>query len=212
VDPHLNHLWASTCPQDVSWRPGAERTGGEQIDYGLPLPKAGFANTVDTVPMPAYPRLGQAEPVCNEAVTGSLTVGDSAHWGAVQGVLRVLGEDLETGNARRNAFASRAVLETHRYKYIEFTVDSVTSVEVGDTIRGTFHGQLTLVGATHPFSGPVIGWMQGDQLRIQAYFKMLAKDLIKKYDVSKYALGLGVAGGIWRWVFLGGDLLLTRVE
>jgi hypothetical protein len=115
VDPHLNHLWASTCPQDVSWRPGAERTGGEQIDYGLPLPKAGFANTVDTVPMPAYPRLGQAEPVCNEAVTGSLTVGDSAHWGAVRGVLRVLGEDLETGNARRNAFASRAVRETHRY-------------------------------------------------------------------------------------------------
>jgi hypothetical protein len=30
--------------------------------------------------------------------------------------------------------------------------------------------------------------------------------------VSEYAMGLAVSGGIWRWLFLGVDLLLAPAE
>lgn len=212
VDPHLNHLWATTCPSDPSWRPGNERSGGQQVDYSLPLPKAGFSNAVDTIPMPAYPRLGQAEPTCPAAVSGEVTVADQAHWEGVRGVIHVLTDSLHTGNTVRDAVARRAVLESHRYPQVEFVLDSVTSIQLGDTLRGTYHGILTFHGVPLPFSGPVKGWMQGDKLRIQAQIKMLAKDLTKRFGVSKYALGLGVSAGIWRWLYCGVDLLLSQSE
>ena len=32
INPHLNHLWATTCPEEPSWRPGEGRSGGWVID------------------------------------------------------------------------------------------------------------------------------------------------------------------------------------
>lgn len=208
VDPHLNHLWATTCPQDPSWRPGQDRTGGTDYDYALEAPKAGFSNTVDTIPMPAFPRLGQAEPLCAEAVSGEVTVAEPATWGGVTGSIRVLSEALQTGSETRDQFMHRNVLQTNRYRHIEFAIDSVAPLQVGDTLRGMFHGTLRLLGIRRQFSGPVKAWMEGDNLRVQARLKMLARDLVKEYNVSEYTLGLAVSGGLWRWLFVGVDLLL----
>ena len=33
MSPHLNHLWATTCPADPSWQPGEGRDEGWQVDY-----------------------------------------------------------------------------------------------------------------------------------------------------------------------------------
>jgi hypothetical protein len=44
----------------------------------------------------------------------------------------------------------RAILETQRYEHIKFSIDSVSPVQTGGTLRGTFHGVLTLAG-----TGPV---------------------------------------------------------
>jgi hypothetical protein len=40
----------------------------------------------------------------------------------------------------------RAILETQRYEHIKFSIDSVSPVQTGGTLRGTFHGVLTLAG------------------------------------------------------------------
>lgn len=212
VDPHLAHLWATTCTQEPGWRPGSDRTGGWTYDQSLKLPRAGHSNVVDTIPMPAYPRMGQAEPICTEAVTGGVTVANQATWTGVKGVILVKGAELQTGNSMRDAFARRAVLETDRYTYIKFTIDSVTNVQLGDTLRGRFYGVLDLVGTEHTFSEPATAWYEGDNLRVKAHFKIRAHDLIEDYGMSRYSLGLGVKTGIWRWIFVGVDLLMSRVE
>jgi polyisoprenoid-binding protein YceI len=210
VDPHLAHLWATTCTQEPGWRPGSDRTGGWSYDPSLKMPKAGHANVVDTIPMPAFPRKGQAEPICTESVSGGVTVQDQATWGGVQGVVLVKGADLQTGNSMRDAFARRAVLETDRYTHIKFNIDSVTNVQQGDTLRGTFYGMLTLVGAERPFSSLAKAWYEGENLRVLAHFKIPAIAMIDEFGVSKYALGLGVRTGIWRFIFVGVDLLLEK--
>ena len=33
VDPHYNHLWSTTCPNDPSWQPGEGRDAGWQVNY-----------------------------------------------------------------------------------------------------------------------------------------------------------------------------------
>src|SRR5437879_2832266 len=38
MSPNLNHLWATTCPEEPSWRPGENRSGGWHIDPKLKLP------------------------------------------------------------------------------------------------------------------------------------------------------------------------------
>src|SRR6266853_1910588 len=56
VSPHLNHLWATTCPGEPSWRPGEGRSSGWKINPYLELPPTGYANVEDTVHVPLYPR------------------------------------------------------------------------------------------------------------------------------------------------------------
>src|SRR5712691_2040961 len=52
IDPHMNHLWGTTCPQEPSWRPGEGRSAGWYIDVMLRSSKTGFANVSDTVHIP----------------------------------------------------------------------------------------------------------------------------------------------------------------
>src|SRR5574341_1229773 len=56
VNPHLNHLWATTCPEEPSWRPGEGRSGGWSISQALRPPKEGYAAVSDTSRVPLYPR------------------------------------------------------------------------------------------------------------------------------------------------------------
>src|SRR6266853_2667034 len=56
MSPNLNHLWATTCPGDPSWRPGEGRSSGWNINPKLKLPRTGYANVDDTVHVPLFPR------------------------------------------------------------------------------------------------------------------------------------------------------------
>jgi hypothetical protein len=172
------------------------------------MPDAGYANVVDTMKLPLFPRLGPAEPTCTEAVTGSITVKHPETWSGVTGRISVKGDALQTGSTLRDAFARRAVLQTSRYTQVTFSIDSVMDVSVGDTLRGTFTGTLYLVGAGRKFDGPVKAWREGSGLRVQARFRIPASWLTEEFGISRYALGLGVTTGIWRSVYAGVDVLL----
>ena len=56
MSPNLNHLWATTCPGDPSWRPGEDRSPGWNFDPNLRLPKTGYSNVDDTINVPLFPR------------------------------------------------------------------------------------------------------------------------------------------------------------
>src|SRR6266478_10196110 len=53
VSPHLNHLWATTCPEEPSWRPGEGRSSGWKAEVDVP---GGTGNVDDTVDVPIHPR------------------------------------------------------------------------------------------------------------------------------------------------------------
>ena len=76
VDPHLNHLWATTCPAEPSWQPGEGRSSGWSVRSGPDIKTNTFANVSDTIHVPLYPRR-TARPLCKEAVQGHLVVSDS---------------------------------------------------------------------------------------------------------------------------------------
>ena len=76
VDPHLNHLWATTCPAEPSWQPGEGRSTGWSVRTGPDIKTYSFAAVSDTIHVPLYPRR-TARPICKEAVQGHLVVSDS---------------------------------------------------------------------------------------------------------------------------------------
>src|SRR5437867_3402788 len=56
MSPHLNHLWATTCPEEPTWRPGEGRSAGWIIDQAVKTKsKTGFQNVGDTINVPLYP-------------------------------------------------------------------------------------------------------------------------------------------------------------
>ncbi len=84
MSPNMNHLWATTCPADSSWRPGENRSSGWVINPKLKLPRSGYGNVDDTVHVPLYPR-HTVQPDCVEAVRGEVVVPDTVHWRGVHG-------------------------------------------------------------------------------------------------------------------------------
>jgi hypothetical protein len=208
VSPNLNHLWATTCPQEPTWRPGEGRSGGWSITQGFRPSKYGYAAVADTINVPLYPRW-DAQPVCTEAVTGFVTVADTAHWRGVQGEISVRAEALITGHEDRDAYTRGAILQTNRYPDILFIVDSVVNVtHAGDTLRGTAVGLFSLRDVVKPMTAAVQAWPEPAGLRVLAKFRVLAPELISEYGLSKFALGLGVGAHIWQHLFMGVDLVL----
>src|SRR6185503_20584350 len=76
VNPHLGHLWATTCPADPSWRPGEGRSVAWAQQFLSMRSKTGYANVKDTI-IPLYPRR-RARSLCEPAVSGSVTLADTA--------------------------------------------------------------------------------------------------------------------------------------
>src|SRR5438132_6545877 len=72
INPHLHHLWATTCPGEPSWRPGEGRSSGWAINPALPLAETGYGLTDDTIHVPKYPRHRIHQGVCAEAVRGDV--------------------------------------------------------------------------------------------------------------------------------------------
>ena len=212
IDPHYSHLWATTCPDDPSWQPGEGRGGlGLAVDY-MKRPKTVAAGRSDPR-VPLYPR-DVVHSLCQQAVHGALTVTDTDSWGLVDGEVVVQADSLITGLAMRDKFAHHKVLETNRYPEVRFTLEELRDVKTGagDTIQAIAVGTFTLHGVEQPAEVPVSAWYEGDALRVKGKWGFPAQDLTKVYDMSKWALGMGVVMRRWETVYMGLDLILRRED
>jgi polyisoprenoid-binding protein YceI len=203
MNPHMNHLWATTCPQEPSWRPGVERSTAWMLGRLMRAP-----TTPDTVNVPLYPRPA-ARDVCAQAVRGEVIAPDTVTWRGVRGEVVVKAEQLITGQDQRDQYMREAVLETQRYPEIRFTIDSLAGVtRQADTLSASAIGVLSLHGADRPVAAVVRFWPEGGALRVTGRIRMPALSMVQDYGLSSHALGLGVGVRIWQDLFLGVDLLI----
>jgi hypothetical protein len=208
ISPHMNHLWATTCPQEPSWRPGEGRTAGWAISQWLRSPKDGDLSVADTVHVPLYPRY-EARDVCTEAVRGEITVADTGTWRGVRGEIVVQAGQLVTGHDQRDKFAREALLEVAKYPDIRFRIDSLVQItRQADTLSGLAVGLLSLHGVDKPLTGTVRAWPEGGGVRVLGRFRVPAQAITRDFGISTVKLGLGVGMRIWQDLFMGVDLLL----
>ena len=206
LSPHLGHLWATTCPQDPSWRPGESRGAGYQIsdsaaDVEIPLIQ------VDDPRVPIFPRKA-VHSNCSEAVTGTIAVGDASQWTGVRGVITIKMDQFVNGMPMRDAYARKAVYSSERFPDVRYYIDSLINVQRGDTIRATAVGAMVLRGVRTQITVPVQAWREAGGLRVQGKFSIPAPDLVDVYGVSKFALGLSLGTHIWKTLHLGFDVVL----
>jgi len=210
INPHLSHLWATTCPREPSWRPGESRSSGWSMGRGNPALYEG--NVSDTIHVPIYPRY-EALPLCAEAVDGQIVVDDATRWQGVRGRLRVRADSFVSGHDERDTYARQVVLQTQRYPDVTFAIDSVViATRTADTLSGKAMGVFTLREVARPLAAQVRAWPEAGGLRVTAKFQVPVDSLVPVYGFSKFALGLGVGTRIWRNLFLGVDVVLLPEE
>lgn len=206
VNPHFNQLWATTCPNEISWRPGEGRSPGWTINPKLRAPKTGQANVEDTVHVPFYPR-PTAQSVCRESVEGRVIVPDTATWHGVHGVVTVNPDSLVTGENMRDIYA-RKLLHTTQFPSIRFTIDSLVNVtRQVDTLVAAAMGVLSVNGNDKAMSAAVRSWSEDGGIRVLAKLRVPAHTLWEDFRISKYAL-MGAGTGIWKDLFMGVDVML----
>ena len=210
VNPHLNHLWATTCPEEPSWLPGEGRSAGsgwavDATDIKLP-PEFGEQ---DTIHIPLFPRY-KVRPVCTEAVHGEFIAPDTVTWKGAHGKIAVDAGALITGEKLRDGFARGQVLEADKYPQITFTIDSLVNVTHGgrDTVHAVAVGTMFLHGTNAPERINVLAWHDAGGLRVRGRWFLTGSDVWSKYGISKAALGLGIGMGIWKQLWLGVDLVM----
>jgi hypothetical protein len=211
IDPHYNHLWATTCPNDPAWQPGEGRDAGWQVNYRA-RPVLRDVGTSDGAVVPLFPRIA-VHPNCRQAVHGEV-VANGERWQGAQGKVVVAVDSFETGLRTRDSYARSHVLDTSHYPTVEFTIDSLVNVQPGDTIRAIAAGTLTLHGVRTPHRVPVVAWREasggGGGLRVQGHFSFSAPDLVEVYGLSPAALLMGVLMHRWKVFYLGLDLVLRE--
>jgi polyisoprenoid-binding protein YceI len=208
INPHLGHLWATTCPQEPSWKPGAGRSAGFTVNPALIDPREGAMS--DTVHVPVYPR-HRARAVCTEAVAGQIVLPDTVRWRGAHGKVTVKADALVTGLAIRDNYARTSVLETNRFPDAGFTLDSIVDVtRHADTVRGTAVGIVLLHGVEKPARASFRAWPEAGGTRVQAKIAVPASAMTQEFQLSYAALGLGVATNIWKTLYVGVDLVLRR--
>jgi hypothetical protein len=205
MDPHYEHLWATTCPADPSWQPGEGRDPGQYTDYATRPVTVPSAHSDARVPL--FPRY-RVRPICREAVRGEITIRDTTQWTGVTGIVRLIAESLYTGLEMRDKYERRAVLETSRYPEITFKIDSLVDVRRGDTIHAMAIGAFTVHGVEKPMRAPVVAWRDPAGLRVRAQFAIPAQDLTEEYMMSRWALMMGVQLKRWKTLNVGVDVIL----
>jgi hypothetical protein len=204
INPHLNHLWATTCPQEPSWRPGEDRSSGPR------RPPTGYAAIIDTV-VPLRPRW-RALPLCEPAVRGEIATADTTYWRDTQGLIVVQSGALTIGQDMRDEYARKTITEPYRYPDIRFFIDSLTQVTPGDTLIATVVGTFEFRGVRHRTTAAARAWREAGGLRVTAKFDIPATALSDTFGISKIALGLGVGSVIWKTVHMGVDVVLKRAS
>lgn len=205
MSPNLNHLWATTCPEEPSWRPGENRSGGWHIDPKLKLPGTGYGNVEDTVHVPLFPR-PEAQPLCSEAVAGEVLLPDTVTWRGAHGVVRVKAEALITGQAMRDVMMHH-LLQTWQFSEITFTLDSLVDLaRRADTLAGSAIGTLTIRAVRTPVIAAVKAFPGAGGVRVLAKWRVPAWMLLD-LTPSIHSLGLGVNTWLWKDLFMGADLV-----
>jgi hypothetical protein len=209
VDPHFGHLWATTCPGDPTWQPGEGRSPQYYVDYirRHDIKESGVRDTR----IPLYPRK-RIRYVCKPAVSAVVEVSDTNSLKLVSAQVSVLADSLFTGLDMRDAYARSKVLNTRQFPAIRFTVDSLTAVTPGDTLKATAVGTFELRGVRTPMSSPVKVWREGGGIRVQSHFTIPASALVEVFDMSPLALGMGVRMGQWDSIHMGVDMLLMNAS
>src|SRR6267143_933066 len=79
VNPHFNHLWATSCPRDPFWQPGEGASDGSAIDlYSLPNSHSG-GRLSPPEEIPLFRRL-VVMPLCGQAVAGEVVLPKASSW------------------------------------------------------------------------------------------------------------------------------------
>ncbi len=203
MNPHLNHLWATTCTRDPDWRPGegAAMSQAQAVLKSMQK-RVGDANVLDTV-IPLYPRK-KVLPICGDVVAGTVTVDDAATLRGATGIITVKGDALSTGFHLHDSFMHEILMTP----VAEFRIDSLGELQRGDTTHAIAHGTIKLHGIVHPVDVPLKMWQTPDGLRVTGRWSMPAFDMVDVYHLSKYKLGLGVGAGIWKFLYMGIDVIL----
>lgn len=206
MNPHLNHLWATTCPQEPSWQPGELTAGG--WDQPSSFSKKGFGWVSDTIHVPLYPRYS-VRSVCTEALEGEIVTPDTIEWRGARGQVAIKADALVSGENMRDAYARSTILQTTTYPVIRFTLDSLVDVSRrADTLRGTAIGILALHGEAKPVAVVVKAFPEAGGTRVLASLHIPATSMVTDWKLSRQALGFGVSMGIWKDLFMGVDLLM----
>jgi hypothetical protein len=205
MNPNEDHLWATTCPADPDWRPGANRSAGWAVDPALQLPSYG-ADVSDTVHVPLFPRY-DVRHLCVEALQGEFTVADTARWSGIHGWLTVRTDALVTGDHLDDA-TMHEVLSASAFPEIRFTIDSVVDMhQHGDTLVGRASGKMTLRGTDTPMLAAVRAIPDSGGLRVFVKWRIAAKEL-NTLAPSLGHISMGLDMRIWRDFFMGADLVL----
>jgi hypothetical protein len=208
LNPHLNHLWATTCMEDPAWRPGEGVSVGQAAAYVRSLQKRfGYAAIMDTI-IPLYPRR-RVRAVCTDAVQADLTVGDTVHWTNVKGKIAIAADQVQTGLKMRDVFL-QGLLETSRYRDITFQIDSVVNVQPGDTVKAVAVGVLNIHGVNQNMRIPIKAFHEADGLRVMGQAMVPAEAMTDVYGLSKMKLGLGVGLNLWKELHMGVDVVLVK--
>jgi hypothetical protein len=204
MNPNYGHLWATTCPSDPNWHAGEGHTNGFDNGKGE-LKKVSRAANMD-YRIPLYPRL-DVHPVCRKALAGQFTVEDTKTLKNVHGSIFVNADSMETGSAMRNAFSHNL---TAGKPQVVFTLDSIISVQPGDTIHGTAVGSLEMHGTKQPLMVLISAYPDAGGMRVIGKWQFHPRELTEKYGFSKVKLGAGVGMGLWKELHFGFDILLKQ--
>lgn len=206
MSPHLNHLWATTCPEDRSWRPGENRSPGWHISPRLRLPETGFANVDDTVNVPLYPR-DDAEAVCAEAVQGEVLLPDTVTWRGAHAEVSALTDALISGEAMRDILMHQ-VLESSRFPRIRFTLDSIVSLtKEADALVGSAAGKLFVRDVQEDITVSLKVFPDAGGMRVLARWRVPSDSLVKRLCPKIKTYSLGVNTGLWHDFFMGADIV-----
>ncbi len=208
VVPHLNRLWATTCPEERSWLPPAGHDAGSEdaSEVGRPTWKVLDTNLV---PIPLLPRY-RVRPVCaHKAVHGEIVAPDTVTWEGAHGDVSVDAAAITQGETIDDNYAHSVIYQVNKYPEIVLHIDSLVEVSKdGDTTRAVAVGTFSLHGVTTPLSVHVTAWHEAGGIRVKARWFIVAHDLIDTYHFSGMALGFGVGTYIWRQFWMGVDLVM----
>ncbi|HXF95018.1 MAG TPA: YceI family protein [Gemmatimonadales bacterium] len=205
IDPHYEHLWATTCPDDPSWQAGEGRSPGYYVDYST-RPVTVASGRSDTR-IPLFPR-HRVRPVCRHAIRGEVTASDS-RWSGARGTVVVLTDSLVTGLDMRDSYARRFIFETGKYPELRFRLDSLVGIQPGDTLRATAIGTFEAHGVPYPVTVPLTAVPEDGGLRVRGQFSFEAPLLVEHFKMSRWKLGMGIGYKRWKTVHAGVDLVLV---